>query len=89
MKNNHSKYDDIDLTGIIQHELTPEEAEEISQYIELHRAQQKPYDVHQTIVHLLKNGKFSIVEIAECLNVPISQIMAIKADFQVDTGKSA
>jgi DNA-directed RNA polymerase specialized sigma subunit len=89
MKNNHSKYDDLDLTGIIPHELTPEEAEEISQYIERHKAQQKPYDVQQTIVHLLKSGKLSIGEIAECLNVSISRIMAIQADIQVGAGVSA
>jgi hypothetical protein len=81
MKNNHSKYDDIDLRGIIPHELTPEEAEEISQYIERHKAQQKPYDIQQTIVQLLKNGKLSDAEIAACLNVSINRIMIVKSDM--------
>ena len=82
MKNKHSKYDDIDLTGIIPYELTPDEAEEISQFIEHHKAQHKPFDINQIIVELLKNGKLSVGEIAECLNVSISQILVVKSDLE-------
>ncbi len=82
MKNKESQYEDIDLTGVVPHQLSAQEVEVVYDFIEQEKAKQTPFDLKVSIIRLLKNGKLSVGEIAECLNVSISRILVIRAELQ-------
>jgi DNA-binding CsgD family transcriptional regulator len=82
MKKATAQYDEIDLTGVVPTRLSAEDVTEINQFIKHQKAQQKPYDVQQIVIRLLKNGKLSVEEIAACLNISLNQIMALESKIK-------
>jgi predicted transcriptional regulator len=81
MKMQKSQYPEIDLTGVLPNRLTTGDAEELALYIERYKALQKTIHVYQAVVRFLKNGKLTVEEIAECLNLPPKWILNIQKDL--------
>ena len=54
---------------------------EITDFIENYKSL-PPTNTQQIISYLLKNGKLTIEEIAECLNLPVNQIAQKQLEIQ-------